>query len=121
MASKWFSVVVDCEDPHRLAAFWCDVLGYQTVSTTPDIVAIAATRASFPGIEFVRTEGHQRRKSPLHIDLAPDDQAAEVERILALGARRREVGQPPDATWIVLADPEDNAFCVLAPRAADRW
>jgi hypothetical protein len=116
MASTWFSVVVDCEDPHRLARFWCDVLGYAIVSDTPDVVAIAAGHAAHPGIEFVRTVGHQRRKSPLHLDLDPDDQAAEVARIVALGARRRDVGQPADATWVVLADPEDNAFCVLAPQ-----
>jgi predicted enzyme related to lactoylglutathione lyase len=121
MASNWFSVVVDCEDPDRLAGFWRDALGYQIVSATPDVVAIAAGPASFPGIEFVRTEGHQRRKSPLHLDLDPDDQAAEVERILALGARPIDVGQPADASWVVLADPEDNAFCVLAPQPADSW
>jgi Glyoxalase-like domain len=121
MAARWFSVAVDCEEPHRLAEFWCEVLGYQIVSSAPDVVGIAPGPASFPGIEFVKTEGHRRRKSPLHLDLAPDDQAAEVERILALGARRVDVGQPGDATWVVLADPEDNAFCVLARRADEPW
>lgn len=121
MAARWFSVAVDCEEPHRLAGFWCAVLGYQIVSSAPDVVGIAPGPASFPGIEFVKTEGHRRRKSPVHLDLAPDDQAAEVERILALGARTVDVGQPADATWVVLADPEDNAFCVLAPRPDDTW
>ena len=54
-------------------------------------------------------------KNRLHLDLRPTDQAGEVERILALGARRVHVGQTPDATWVVLADPEGNEFCVLAP------
>jgi predicted enzyme related to lactoylglutathione lyase len=114
MASSWFSVVVDCENPLTLARFWCEVLGYRIVDETTDIVGIAADDTTFPGIEFVRADEHQRRKSPLHLDLNPDDQHAEVARILALGARRANVGQPDDATWVVLADPEGNAFCVLA-------
>ena len=118
MASSWFSVVVDCEDPRRLATFWCDVLAYRVVSETDDFVSIAAGDATFPGIEFVLAETHERRKSPLHLDLNPDDQEAEVARLLALGARRIDVGQPDDARWVVLADPEDNAFCVLAHQAS---
>jgi hypothetical protein len=54
-------------------------------------------------------------KNRLHIDLVPDDQAAEVARLEALGARPADVGQG-DATWVVLADPEGNEFCVLSPR-----
>jgi hypothetical protein len=54
-------------------------------------------------------------KNRLHIDLDPDDPDAEAERILALGARRADVGQGADVSWVVLADPEDNEFCVLKP------
>ena len=51
----------------------------------------------------------------LHIDLRADDVATadELERLLALGARRVDVGQPPGASWTVLADPEGNEFCLL--------
>jgi predicted enzyme related to lactoylglutathione lyase len=115
--SAWFSVVVDCEDPARLAAFWCGVLGYTVVYESSDIVDITSDEATLPGIEFVRAESHERRKSPLHIDLNPDDQDAEVARLLALGAHRVDVGQPEGASWVVLADPEGNAFCVLARQA----
>ena len=52
-------------------------------------------------------------KNRLHIDLRPDDQAAEVARIEALGATRVAVGQGGDVSWVVLADPEGNEFCVL--------
>ena len=114
MPSQWFSVVVDCEDPATLADFWCRALDYRTLYQSDDIVAIGRHPKSFPGIEFVRAERHVRRKSPIHMDLTPDDQDAEVARLISLGARRVEVGQPPDASWVVLADPEDNAFCVLA-------
>ena len=116
MGSTWFSVVVECDDPDRLAEFWCQALGYEVVDQTDDIVDIAPGSQSFPGIEFIRTERHERRKSPLHLDLNPDDQDAEVARLIALGARPVDVGQGPDASWVVLADPEDNAFCVLAPQ-----
>jgi hypothetical protein len=55
-------------------------------------------------------------KNRLHFDLAPDDQDAEVERLLALGARRVDIGQGETRSWVVLADPEGNEFCVLRPR-----
>lgn len=116
MPLRWFSVVVDCENPERLAEFWCQVLGYEVVFRTEDIVDIAKDADTFPGIEFIRVDRHERRKSTLHIDLNPEDQAAEVERLLALGAERIDVGQGTDAAWVVLADPEGNAFCVLAPQ-----
>ncbi len=118
MSLRWFSVVVDCEDPRLLADFWCAVLGFRIVFEADDMVSIAADDMTFPGIEFVLDETHVRRKSPLHIDLNPDDQDAEVARLLALGARRVDVGQPADASWVVLADPEDNAFCVLTPQSS---
>jgi hypothetical protein len=116
MALDWFSVVVDSDDPDRLAEFWCEVLGYQVVARTRDIVDIAKDAETFPRIEFIRADHRDGRKSPLHLDLNPADQAAEVERLLSLGAQRIDVGQGPDASWTVLADPEGNAFCVLAPQ-----
>jgi hypothetical protein len=54
-------------------------------------------------------------KNRLHIDLRPDDQEAEVERLVDMGARPVDVGQR-DAGWVVLADPEGNEFCVLSSR-----
>ena len=56
-------------------------------------------------------------KNRLHLDLRPDDQAAEIARFEALGARRVDVGQG-DVTWVVLADPEGNEFCILGAREA---
>jgi len=55
-------------------------------------------------------------KNRLHIDLAPDDRDAEVERVVALGATRADIGQNDEVTWVVLADPEGNEFCVLSAR-----
>jgi hypothetical protein len=55
-------------------------------------------------------------KNRLHIDLNPDNQDAEVARLQALGAKRVDVGQSDEVTWVVLADPEGNEFCVLTAR-----
>jgi hypothetical protein len=49
----------------------------------------------------------------MHVDFTPDDQQAEVERLLAMGARHVDIGQG-DESWVVLADPEGNEFCILA-------
>ena len=53
-------------------------------------------------------------KNRLHLDFRPDDQDSEVARLLALGARRVDVGQTGDEPWVVLADPEGNEFCILS-------
>ena len=58
-------------------------------------------------------------KNRIHLDVAPydgEDQAAEVARLVALGAEHIDIGQGPDVTWVVLADPEGNELCVLRPR-----
>jgi hypothetical protein len=72
-----------------------------------------------PYVEFVKAPGPKTVKNRIHLDVAPekgDDQTAEVARLEALGARRADVGQGPEVTWVVLADPEGQEFCVLSPR-----
>jgi catechol 2,3-dioxygenase-like lactoylglutathione lyase family enzyme len=108
----WFSTVIDCRDPETLAAFWCQVLGYQVVSRNEREVDIAPGPAAFPGMAFLHVPGHKHVKNRLHIDLNPSDQQAEVRRLLALGATQIDIGQG-DAQWAVMADPEGNEFCVL--------
>jgi hypothetical protein len=63
---------------------------------------------------FLEVPEAKAGKNRLHLDLSPDDQAAEVERIRDLGAMPVSVGQSGDEDWVVLADPEGNEFCVLA-------
>jgi hypothetical protein len=113
MASRWYTVVVDAADPARLGRWWAEVLGYKVVFENADEVVVAGE--SHPGLVFVPVPEHKTVKNRLHIDLNPDDQNAEVERLLALGATRTDVGQG-DKPWVVLADPEGNEFCVLTAR-----
>ncbi|MDP9239717.1 MAG: VOC family protein [Actinomycetota bacterium] len=119
MSSRWYTVVVDAADPGRLARFWAEVLGYQIVYEATDEVVIARDEHTFPGLIFVPVPEAKGVKNRLHIDLNPDDQAAEVDRLLGLGATRADVGQGEDVGWVVLADPEGNEFCVLRAREQD--
>jgi hypothetical protein len=66
-----------------------------------------------PDILFLKVPEEKAVKNRIHLDLRPDDQAAEVARFEALGARRVDIGQADDVTWVVLADPEGNEFCIL--------
>ena len=117
MASRFYHLAIDCADPRRLARFWAAALGQRVLSEEDDEVIVGADEHAYPGLCFLPVPEGKSVKNRLHIDLDPDDQDAEVERLLALGARRADVGQGPDATWVVLADPEGNEFCVLSTRA----
>jgi predicted enzyme related to lactoylglutathione lyase len=118
MAIRWYSIVVDSRDHHTLARWWAQVLDWKIVYEDEDETAVArdADLHPEPGLVFVPVPEEKTVKNRLHIDLAPDDQAAEVERLLSLGATRADVGQGPDVTWVVLRDPEGNEFCVLSAR-----
>jgi hypothetical protein len=117
-------VTIDAAEPGRLARFWCAVLDWQVLEDTGDEIAIGGDDARVPGILLVRVPdagpGRAARtaKNRLHLDLRPGpgrEEAEEIDRIIALGARRVDIGQPDDAPWTVLADPEGNEFCLLRP------
>jgi len=116
MASGLYSVVIGANDHRKLAAFWAKVLGYETAFDADDAVALEPPRETEPALEFVPVPDSKDRKNRLHLDLRPDDQLAQVERLIGLGARRADVGQSDDVTWVVLADPEGNELCVLRAR-----
>ena len=115
MGSKWYTVVVDSADPAQAAKFWAAVLDYQVIYSAPDEVVIAEDEKTYPGLIFVPVPEGKTVKNRLHIDLNPENQDAEVERLIGLGARRIDVGQG-EVTWVVMADPEGNEFCVLRAR-----
>jgi predicted enzyme related to lactoylglutathione lyase len=123
MSLRWQCVCVDTADPDRLATFWSKVLGWDRTHDDPDEVVLEPPPESNPGgtmpdLLFLRVPEPKQVKNRLHLDLRPDDQAAEVTRLEALGARRVSVGQG-DVTWVVMADPAGNEFCVLRARPAD--
>jgi len=115
MPSQWEQVVVDAEDPARLARWWAEALGYQIVHEEPDEVEIRRTPETMPGLLFTPVPEAKKGKNRLHLDLRPDDQEAEVERLVDMGARPVDIGQH-EVSWVVLADPEGNEFCVLSSR-----
>ena len=104
---------IDCADPAALAAFWAAALDYDNLpSDDPDEAAVAPKDGKGNHILFSRVPEGKSVKNRLHLDLRPDDQAAEVERVLALGAKQVDIGQG-SPSWVVLADPEGNEFCIL--------
>jgi catechol-2,3-dioxygenase len=111
MGSRWGTVVVDALDPNRLGRWWAEVLDFKLLRESAGEVTIGS--ADGPKLVFIQVPDAKAEKNRLHLELHPDDQDAEVERLLDMGARRADVGQPVNADWVVLADPEGNEFCVL--------
>ncbi|QPP09470.1 VOC family protein [Streptomyces bathyalis] len=116
MAVSLHHIIVDAHDLPNLARFWCRVLDWQVLSEKEREVIIGTAPSAPTGICFMPVTEEKTVKNRLHLDLAPDDQAAEVERLIGLGARPVDVGQGDQRSWVVLADPEGNEFCVLRPR-----
>ncbi len=115
MAVKWEQLVVDAADPARLGGWWADALGWEVTDSSDEEFEIRQTADRLPGILFVRVKDTKQNKNRLHLDFRPDDQEAEVARYLGLGARRVDIGQGSQS-WVVLADPEGNEFCILSER-----
>ena len=122
MACRITELVLDAHDPDLLARFWCTVLGYVELDRVDGSIEIGPPEAGFggpqPTIVFDRTDEPKSGKLRLHIDVnATDrDQEAELDRLLAAGARRADIGQTGNESWHVLADPEGNEFCLLRQR-----
>jgi hypothetical protein len=115
---------IDSVDPVPLARWWADLLGWRITFEEPDEVVLEPPEGSpedgvSPDILFARGPETKQVKNRLHIDLRPDDQALEIARAEALGARRVDVGQSDAVTWVVMADPEGNEFCILRALESD--
>lgn len=118
MSLRWEQVVVDAVDPVALGQWWAGALGWTVVNDDPNEFEIQAEPDRLPGILFLPADSAKpSSKNRLHLDLRPDDQESEVHRLIDLGARRTDVGQG-DVSWVVLADPEGNEFCVLSAGAS---
>jgi len=112
-------IIVDCNDPRVVADFWGQVLGW-AVQEDDGLLWMSASGKPFPDLLLVFVPVPERKsvKNRIHLDVNPVacDQKEEVARIMALGARPVDVGQG-ESSWVVLADPEGNEFCVLSRRA----
>jgi predicted enzyme related to lactoylglutathione lyase len=108
-------IVIDAHDLTAQARFWSRVLNWEILSEREREVVIGADENAPVGICFMPATGNKVTKNRLHLDLAPGPggRDAEVDRILALGACRVEIGQTGEESWTVLADPEGNEFCIL--------
>ncbi len=117
MSLEWEQVVVGSLDPAALGRWWSEALRWVIVNDDPAEFEIQPEPDRMPGILFLAVDEAKQGQNRLHIDLRPDDQGAEVERLVGLGASRVDVGQG-EVPWVVLADPEGNEFCVLGARRA---
>jgi predicted enzyme related to lactoylglutathione lyase len=117
MSLEWEQIIVDAADPCRLGRWWATVLGWVVVNDDPEEFEIRPAPERMPGILFARVPEPKALKNRLHFDFRPDDRDAAVARLLGLGATRVDIGQG-EQSWIVLADPEGNEFCVLSSRVS---
>ena len=109
-------ITADCSDPRRLARWWAEAVGGAVVDLPGgDFVLVA--REGWPALGFQRVDAPTPGKNRVHLDLMASDLDAEVQRLVGLGAT--ETGRHSvdgGFRWVVLADPDGNAFCVAAPR-----
>lgn len=114
------SIVVDVADPEVMVAFWAAATSWDVQAPRLEgIRTLHNPSGALPDLDFVTVPEPRTVKGRVHLDVAPrpgDDQGAEVARLEERGATRVDVGQGPDVTWVVLADPEGNEWCVLRPR-----
>jgi predicted enzyme related to lactoylglutathione lyase len=119
-------MVIDAADPARLARFWAAALGWEVAAEEDGVANVWPHGFRYPDpaalpLELLAVPEAKTGKNRIHLDLATESaahQAAEVERLLGLGAVRADIGQgvQGDVPWEVMADPEGNEFCVLDPR-----
>ena len=112
MGLRFQCTVVDCNDVELVGRFWAELLGMPLEREEGGEECWLDFGPEGRDLLFLKVPGAKAGKNRLHLDLRPDDQAAEVERALALGARHVDIGQG-EQTWVVLADPEGNEFCIL--------
>lgn len=113
------SIVLDANDPERLARFWASATGWSVGNRGDYGVSLHRPGDRPPDLDLVRVPESKTVKGRAHLEVHPPpdgDRDEEVARLTALGAGPADVGQGPDVSWVVLADPEGNEFCVLRPQ-----
>ncbi|TLM70946.1 VOC family protein [Pseudarthrobacter sp. NamB4] len=112
------ALCIDSIDPRIPADFWEKALGWRRTHEEEDEIVLEPPAGSpedgvAPDLLFLKVPEPKEAKNRLHLDLRPGDRDSEVARLESLGAKRVDVGQGPDVTWVVMADPDGNEFCVL--------
>jgi catechol 2,3-dioxygenase-like lactoylglutathione lyase family enzyme len=115
MSARISCVCIDAVEPRPVADFWAAVLGWEVVEDDDEGISLASPGGELPTLDVLRVPEAKQVKNRLHLDLRADRTSfdAEVVRLEDLGARRVDVGQGPEVTWVVFADPDGNEFCLL--------
>ena len=112
-------IVIDAHDLTTVARFWAEALHWSVLSEREREVVVGPDVDAPIGLCFMPAGGTPKTvKNRVHLDLTTtaDERDAEIERLIALGARRVDIGQTGEESWDVLADPEGNEFCVVRPK-----
>jgi predicted enzyme related to lactoylglutathione lyase len=118
MPVRLHHIVIDTHDLPGLARFWAQALGWRILSEREREIVIGPAEDAPVGMCFMPVTGAKTVKNRVHLDLTSSaaDRDQEIDRLLALGARRVDIGQTGAESWTVLADPEGNEFCVIRPK-----
>jgi hypothetical protein len=116
MTLKIECLTIDAHDPGAVARWWAEALRYSVDEDGYDGDEVAI-QGDGPTLLFQRVSEGKAVKNRYHLDLRPDDRDTEVARLESLGATRVSIGQTGDETWVALADPEGNEFCVLRAKS----
>ena len=114
-------ITIDCHNPKALSEFWAHALNWKFDENATENEAYIEKSLElnnsdgYPDLLFIKVPDQKSTKNRVHLDLRPTNQLEEVERLEKLGATRIEIGQSSfsETTWIVMADPEGNEFCIL--------
>ncbi len=107
-------VTIDCANPQQLAGFWIKALGVQVDQDYGEYLILTAAAEGGAKLAFQKVPEARIGKNRVHVDFGTDDHAAEVRRLVGLGATEVEEHSMPGMGWTVLTDPEGNEFCVGA-------
>jgi predicted enzyme related to lactoylglutathione lyase len=109
-----FGLVLDCADPERLAEFWAEALGYANLGSAGVYVALYPREGNGPKLLLQRVTEPKATKNRMHLDIEVPDIDVEADRLCGLGAQRvsDDTCSEHGSTWILMADPEGNEFCI---------
>ena len=111
-------LVLDSRDPEALAPFWATAPGYVVAGSVEHYVLLLPDGCEGPRLLLQHVPEDKVAKNRMHLDIEVDDTEAMASKLIALGATRlkADVLEEHDCSWIVMADPEGNEFCLCRAR-----